>query len=151
LNIILRSILRISLSILTALMFLNISGCGSGMTKGADEVNFLNSDTGKAVISLTEYEHDFGKVETGEKIGYIFTFLNTGKGNLVINSVSTSCGCTVPKYDKKPLASGEKGSLEVIFNTAGYDGIQTKTITVQSNATTPVVILKITAEVINSN
>lgn len=37
--------------------------------------------------------------------------------------------------------------IEVAFNTAGRSGIQTKTVTVRSNAGTPVVILKLTAEV----
>jgi len=104
----------------------------------------------KAVISFTEYEHDFGKVEAGEKIGCFFTYTNSGNGSLVINSVSTSCGCTVPKYDKKPLAPGKSGTLEVIFNTAGYSGMQSKTITIQSNASTPVVIVKIMAEVLST-
>jgi hypothetical protein len=41
--------------------------------------------------------------------------------------------------------------VEVVFNTAGRNGIQTKTVTVRSNAGTPVVILKVTAEVLNNN
>ncbi len=48
----------------------------------------------------------------------------------------------------KPVSSGESGNLEVIFDTSGRNGMQTKTITVKSNAKTPVVLLKITAEVI---
>jgi len=109
------------------------------------------SDTGKAIISFSEYEHDFGKVEAGEKIGCFFTYTNSGSGSLVINSVSTSCGCTVPKYDKKPLLPGKSGTLEVVFNTAGYSGVQSKTVTIQSNASTPVVIVKIMAEVLNES
>lgn len=77
----------------------------------------------------------------------MFSFCNTGEGSLVIESVSASCGCTVPKYDKKPVPPGKNGMIEVAFNTAGRSGIQTKTVTVRSNAGTPVVILKLTAEV----
>jgi hypothetical protein len=129
-----------------------IAGCtGKSSNINGNIHNTEISDTGKAVINFTEYEHDFGKVEAGEKIGCFFTYTNSGNGSLVINSVSTSCGCTVPKYDKKPLAPGKSGTLEVIFNTAGYSGIQSKTVTIQSNASTPVVIVKIMAEVLNKS
>ena len=110
-----------------------------------------SSDTGTAVLSFNEYEHDFGKVAEGEKVGYIFTFKNTGTADLVITSATTSCGCTVPKYSTKPISPGESGNLEVIFDTSGRNGVQTKSITVKSNAKIPVMILKITADVIDSN
>ena len=132
-------------------IIITVAGCRPGVNKTTEGSDKVASDTGRAIISFSEYEHDFGKVDTGEKIGYIFTYTNSGTGPLVINAVSTSCGCTVPKYDKKPMSPGEKSSLEVVFNTAGYEGIQSKTITVQSNASTPVVILKITAEIINNS
>ncbi|MGA1977819.1 MAG: DUF1573 domain-containing protein [Bacteroidales bacterium] len=127
---------------------LTIISCGGQSHK---DDRSLASDTGKAVISFNAYEHDFGKVKEGERVGCFFTFQNNGTGSLVINSATASCGCTVPKYDKKPVAPGKTGSIEVIFDTSGRNGMQTKTITVKSNATKPVVLLKITTEVINNN
>ncbi|HUX97800.1 MAG TPA: DUF1573 domain-containing protein [Bacteroidales bacterium] len=124
-----------------------VAGCGSGSGNiNFDSVNSL-TDTGKAVIVFKEYEHSFGKVEEGEKVGYIFRFENQGTGNLVIQNAITSCGCTVPKYDRKPISPGRSGNLEVIFDTSGRSGLQAKTITVKSNATVPVILLKITADV----
>ena len=124
-----------------------LAGCGSGSAnKNSGSENF-SSDTGKAVIVFKEYEHSFGKVEEGEKVGYIFRFENQGTGNLVIENAITSCGCTVPKYDRKPISPGKSGNMEVVFDTSGRNGLQTKTITVKSNATVPVVFLKITADV----
>ncbi len=144
--------MRTGLIISVIFSSLIISGCsGNQNTKGDNSENFTVSETGEAVISFSEYEHDFGKVKAGEKIACFFTYTNSGDGSLVINSVSTSCGCTVPKYDKRPLAPGKSGTLEVIFNTAGYNGVQSKTVTIQSNATTPVVIVRILAEVLSSN
>lgn len=114
------------------------------------------NDTGSVVlkegetggISFREYEHDFGKISEGEKVAHIFEFENKGPGSLVIKSASTSCGCTVTLYDKKPIPPGQTGSLEVVFDSGGRTGMQTKTVSVRSNSKTEVVILKITAEVL---
>jgi len=86
-------------------------------------------------------------VKEGEKVGHIFQFTNTGDADLVLTSATASCGCTVPKYNKKPVAPGESGNIEVIFDTSGRDGVQTKTVVVQSNAENNLVILRIIAEV----
>lgn len=142
---------KIRILFMFSLTVLILTRCGnaphgnSGMREGS------SSDTGSAVLIFKEYEHDFGKVQEGSKVGYIFTFKNTGSTDLVINSATTSCGCTVPRYSTKPVSSGESGTLEVIFDTSGRNGVQTKSITVKSNAKTPVVLLKITADVIASN
>ena len=136
--------------LLIALAFFTLN-CGRGTATSKAENSNQQNDTGTAVITFTEYEHNFGKVAEGEKIGYTFTFENKGTGNLVIASATTTCGCTVPKYNTKPIPSGGTGNLEVVFDTSGRNGTQTKTITVKSNASTPVVLLKITAEVLAKN
>ncbi len=136
--------------ILPVLLILIGSGCTGKSRKGTINLK-ASADTGKAIITFIQYEHDFGKVKEGEKVGYIFSFQNTGTANLVITSATTSCGCTVPKYDTKPISPSETGHMEVIFDTSGRYGIQTKTITVKSNAATPVVLLQIKAEIINSS
>jgi hypothetical protein len=133
------------------LLMIAIAACKSRNSGNHDSSGNQLPDTGNAVISFTEYEHFLGRVKEGEKVGCIFTFTNTGTTDLVINSALTSCGCTVSKYDRKPISPGHTGSLEVVFNSSGYNGQQTKTITVHSNAKVPVVILKIVAEVINSD
>lgn len=111
----------------------------------------VSSDTGKAVLSFMQYEHDFGIVSEGEKVGYIFTFQNTGTADLVIISAGASCGCTVPKYDKNPVSPGKTGHVEVTFDTSGRNGMQSKTITVKSNAAIPVVLLQIKADVVTTS
>jgi hypothetical protein len=123
-----------------------LSGCGQGennpVKAGSQAIGEI------AEISFNEYEYDFGKIKEGEKVAHIFAFVNKGPGNLVIESASTSCGCTVSKYDRSPIAAGKGGNLEVVFDSNGRNGIQTKTISVRSNSKTQVVILKITAEIL---
>jgi hypothetical protein len=127
------------------------SGCMNGTAKKAAGTDSDSNTTGKSEIAFREYQHDFGKVTEGEKLSYVFKFDNKGTSDLIISSATTTCGCTVPKYDRKPISPGTDGSLEVVFNTSGRSGTQTKVITVKSNASTPVVLLKITAEVINTS
>jgi len=124
------------------------SYCGNSTSRNAGNSGLQPSDTGTVKLIFKEYEHNFGKIAEGEKIGYIFAFENKGTNNLVIASVTTSCGCTVPKYDTKPIPPGGNGKLEVVFDASGKNGIQAKIITIMSNASIPVVLLRITAEVV---
>ena len=139
-NIFLLSLVMISLS---------ISQCRNDGRRNTSAA--VLGDTGKAKIVFREYEHSFGKVTQGEKVSHVFKFDNMGTADLLIASALTTCGCTVPEYDRKPIVPGGSGNLEVVFDTSGKDGMQTKTITVKSNADKPVVILKITAVVFAGN
>lgn len=126
------------------------SNCGNDSNKTTASVGAGKDSTGVAEIVFREYEHDFGKVAEGEKVAYVFTFDNKGTGDLIVRYATTSCGCTVPKYDTKPIPPGGSGTMEVVFDTSEKNGMQTKTITVKSNASKPVVLLKITAEVVTN-
>jgi hypothetical protein len=128
-----------------------VYGCTGGSRKNSSDPYSKNINSGTSEISFREYEHNFGKVAEGEKVSYTFIFDNKGTSDLVLSSASTTCGCTVPKYDTKPIPPGASGNLEVVFDTSGRNGIQTKTITVKSNASKPVVLLKIVAEIVTTN
>jgi hypothetical protein len=122
-----------------------LASCGRGSS--AESKNTPPDTTGVAVITFKMLEHNFGAVKAGEKVGCIFPFTNTGDADLVLTSATASCGCTAPKYNKKPVAPGDAGTVEVVFDTSGRDGMQTKTVVVQSNAENNLVILRIIAEV----
>jgi len=147
-----RNIMMRVLSILAILALVVINpSCGSN-DGGENAVGESEKDSDAVPeISFNALVHDFGEIIQGEKVAYLFTFTNTGTGSLIINNASASCGCTVPKYSKKPLDPGQKGTMEVVFNTTGFSGIQTKTITVQSNAKTPVVVLAVKADIRSKN
>jgi len=127
------------------------SNCGSGKGNLNDNKVTVRSDTGTSKIIFKEYEHNFGRVAEGEKVACLFEFENSGTSDLVIYSATTTCGCTVPEYSTKPLAPGASGTLEVLFDTSGREGKQTKTITVNSNSKVPVALLTISAEVVTNN
>ncbi len=122
-----------------------LASCGRGSS--GERRNMPSDTTGTAVITFPSMEHNFGTVKEGEKVGHIFQFTNTGDADLVLTSVIATCGCTVSKYNKKPVSPGKSGTIEVIFDTSGRNGVQTKTVVVQSNAENKLVILRIIAEV----
>lgn len=102
------------------------------------------------VISFEKDFHDFGKLISGEKVTYSFKFINKGKSMLLISDVSSSCGCTVPDFPKKPIKPGETGSIDVSFDSEGRHGLQSKSITVFSNCQPPVTTLRIQSTVVET-
>jgi hypothetical protein len=66
----------------------------------------------------------------------------------VISKVYSSCGCTIPKKPETPIEPGNKGEIQVKYDTNRVGPIR-KTITVNSNAkSTPIVSLKIKGTVL---
>ena len=63
-------------------------------------------------------------------------YTNVGDKPLIINQALASCGCTVPKYTKAPVAPGQKGQIEVTYKSDGtWPGHFKKSITVRTNGT----------------
>ena len=86
-----------------------------------------------AIIHFRETQHDFGVVQEGNKVEYTFAFDNSGKSNLEIGDIKTSCGCTAALVSKKVLAPGETGTLKVELDTSDRQGKMSRTITISSN------------------
>ncbi|SUB94361.1 Protein of uncharacterised function (DUF1573) [Prevotella denticola] len=89
----------------------------------------------QAEIKFDKVSYDFGTFQESNPVHKTtFTFTNVGKAPLVINQVIASCGCTIPKYDKRPIAPGQKGSIDVTYNGTGkFPGHFKKSITVRTN------------------
>lgn len=100
------------------------------------------------VITFESLEYDFGKITQGEVVSVDFHFRNTGKANLIISGASGSCGCTVPKWPKEPIAPNKTGIIHVVFDSEGKRGYQEKTITVATNCEPATILLKIKGEII---
>jgi hypothetical protein len=114
----------------------------------ADDPNPSNTD-GLAAIEFKETEYNFGVVLQGEKISHDFVFTNVGKSNLIISNAKASCGCTVPRWTREPVKPGESGSIEIIFDSTGRNGKQTKNITVHTNTYPNITNLTIRCDIIS--
>ena len=108
----------------------------------------VNAQDKVAKIDFKTDTIDYGTVEKGADGVRVFEFTNTGDAPLIVSKVSSSCGCTVPKWSKAPILPGENGEIQVKYDTNRVNPIR-KTITVISNAETPTVALKIKGLVID--
>lgn len=89
--------------------------------------------TNLAFMTFDNMTWDFGTITAGEVITNTFNFTNTGKVDLVINKVESSCGCTVPEYEEEAVAPGESSTITVKFDSAEKSGEQNKTVTIFAN------------------
>ena len=138
-----------SLLRITGLLTLFLFGATCTNQKSIEDPGVDEDTSGlKPEIMFEKTEHNLGQIMQGEKVGYNFIFSNQGGASLVILDASASCGCTVPKYSKEPIAPGEKGSVEVVFDSSGRMGQQSKTVTLKTNGKVPVVHLTIKADII---
>ena len=110
----------------------------------------FNAQDKTAKIDFKSYTIDYGTIEKGADGLRVFEFTNNGDAPLIVSRVTSSCGCTVPKWSKDPILPGATGEIQVKYDTNRVSPIR-KTITVISNADTPTVALKIKGEVIDSS
>jgi hypothetical protein len=110
----------------------------------------INAQDKVAKIKFKTDTVDYGTIEKGADGLRIFEFTNTGDAPLIVSKVTSSCGCTVPKWSQDPILPGKTGEILVKYDTNRVNPIR-KTITVISNADTPTVALKIKGEVVDSS
>lgn len=84
-------------------------------------------------IAFEQKDHDFGKVQQGEDVVHNFVFSNKGGGDLRIEGVKSSCGCTTALISDKTVPPGGTGEIKATFSTRGRRGTQRKTISVTTN------------------
>lgn len=95
-------------------------------------------------LEFNKNVHDFGVIK--EEIGSVttqFEFTNTGKSPIIIQRVSTSCGCTTPSYTREPVLPGKKGVVSAKYSTVRRPGNFNKSITVYTNVPDTIFTLNI--------
>ncbi len=80
-------------------------------------------------------------------MSYSFKFSNTGSSGLLITSATTSCGCTVPQYPTDPIAPGDEGTIDVVFDSNKRPGKVDKKVTIIANTIPNTQVIKITGQV----
>ncbi len=96
-------------------------------------------------MTFAEYDHDFGTVKQNSENIHKFSFTNTGDQPLIIQTAKGSCGCTVPKYPKEPIAPGASAEIEVVYKPGSQQNQQTKSVTITANTDPVSTVIKINA------
>ena len=100
------------------------------------------------VITFEATVYDYGTIYQGDNGICEFIFTNTGKEDLVLTNVYSSCGCTVPAWPKEPISKKKSAVIQVKYDTNRIGAIN-KSITVESNAKNGRVVLKIQGTVLD--
>ncbi len=87
----------------------------------------------KSRIVFETTEMDFGEIEVGKVMELTFKFKNAGDDTLIIKNINSSCGCTVPRIEKREYLPGETGVIPVKFDSRGLRGKIVKTLTITTN------------------
>jgi hypothetical protein len=95
--------------------------------------NIQNKSSQPPSISFSEEEWDFGKIKEDERPVHIFTIKNTGREELIISRVRSSCGCAAAMLSSDNIQPGKSSELKVTFNPTGYNGLVKKDIYIESN------------------
>lgn len=106
-----------------------------------------NDNPNAAEISFKDKVHDYGTLFVGGDGNCEFEFTNTGKEPLILSSVRSSCGCTVPSWPREPILPGKKEVIKVKYDTNRIGPIN-KSVTVMSNAKNPTEVLRIAGNIV---
>ncbi len=148
--------IHLVLVVMLSVAIISCSGGSNNNSAQVSEYNIQNPNTASGngdmsklpQFTFSELDYNFGILIQGEKVAHTFIFTNTGGSNLIIKDVKATCGCTTPKWTKEPVKPGEKGSIEVIFDSSGRSGEQSKSIKVEANTQPNSVELRIRCDIV---
>jgi hypothetical protein len=105
------------------------------------------SDKVVGSLKVSELQWDFGYIPKGATVTHRFVLTNVGDKPMKIVKVKPACGCTSAPLTKDELGPGESTDLDVVFNSRGYTGKATKTVTINTDdSINPVTTLQFTVD-----
>ena len=109
--------------------------------------------SGSADLVIEQTSIDLGQVTNGEVRSMEIPLRNAGSSELVIESVTTSCGCTSAEVSPMTIQPGESGLLLVQFDSGAHgpesNGPVMRQVFIASNdSDEPEMEFRFTAEVI---
>ena len=85
----------------------------------SDEV--IVSEESGVIELIGSDSHDWGDINiVGGDVSYVFSFQNSGEGDLIINTASTSCMCTSAEIT---LANGDQSPVFGMHGNAIWDAV----------------------------
>ncbi|MES2389921.1 MAG: DUF1573 domain-containing protein [Bacteroidota bacterium] len=85
------------------------------------------------VLKFEKLTHDFGDIPRNIPATANFEFKNISNKPVVLQNVAAGCGCTVPAWNKEPIAPKKSDKVGATYNAAN-PGQFTKVVTVTTDA-----------------
>jgi len=99
-------------------------------------------------IAIEPASFDFGTALPHKTLNKDFVIKNFGGAELVIESISTTCGCTIGQMETRNLKPGVAVPLRVSLETRSYSGIVQRSVLIRSNDPTKALLeVKVQANV----
>ncbi|WP_111708648.1 DUF1573 domain-containing protein [Lutibacter citreus] len=103
----------------------------------------------KGILKIENEIIDYGDIAQNSNGERTFTISNIGKTPITINKVKGSCQCTVVTKPSEPILPGKSAKIDVKYATKNI-GKFSKSVSLYSNATEKVKVLRIKGNVIAS-
>lgn len=103
-------------------------------------------DTVTTVLNAVEQVIDAGELPLGTQIKETFTIVNNGDKPITIESFRIPCDCITANTDIETLQPGERGEVDVLFDTYGYKGHEVKSVYIKYSGAKEELRLVITTE-----
>lgn len=118
-----------------------LAACGGGASDGTPEI----------VLDTTALE--LGDMPNGQIAEREVVVRNDGDAPLVVDTVTTSCGCTTAVLEPMTLAPGESGTLRIAFDSGAHGpdlrGPLMREVMIASNdPVTPEAVVAVTANIL---
>ena len=145
-----RSNLYMNLVMTCSALFVSITIVGAAA--GADPtpapaVVVVTNAVGPKIQFATNM-YNYGRQIAGTLVNYKFVFTNTGDQMLEVPAAQGSCHCTTAGDWTRQVEPGKTGIIPVTFNSTGFSGQLTRTVTITSNdKTQPTVVLQLTGTI----
>ncbi len=117
--------------ILFFVVLIGSSSCDSSKSNKSEQASIASKLPVMKMTDSTTF--DFGTISEGDIVEHTFNFRNEGEFPLIINNITSSCGCTTPEWPREPIDPKASSSIKVRFDTKNKTGPQVKTITVYAN------------------
>lgn len=98
--------------------------------------------TSMTEVAIDNLKLDFGSFIHSEIQERSFVLTNIGEAPLIVQDITTSCGCMKTRYVKEPIPPGEKLEITVIYEAEQAEYFN-KTIAIHCNIKSSPIILRI--------
>lgn len=113
---------KLNITLLAALLMMLFSAVTASAARPGQKVG----------VSVDTLVYEFGNVMAdAAPVVHEFTITNTGNSAVSILSARASCGCTEPRYTRRPIMPGQEGTVTVKFIPAGQRGEVDKSVTLR--------------------